>query len=144
MLNIKEFYTRSTNFALIHSINHCLWREYRIAHKWKTKNNVSWWPHLAWDRREIFLSRLSAWLKMTFKAIGGVRVKKSCWPHLKDLQRKGTDAFYWMSKFSHVQKLLHFEVRNFGRISYKKMRKIWIFGYFRKIGQKWRPLIRFV
>ena len=42
----------------------------------------------------------------------------------------GTEAFYGMSKLIFVQKLLHFEVCDLGRISYKKMDKIDILGYF--------------
>ena len=42
----------------------------------------------------------------------------------------GTEAFYEMSKLIFVQKLLHFEVRDFGRISYKKPDKIAILRYF--------------
>ena len=37
-------------------------------------------------------------------------------------QREGTEAFYRMQKFPRLQKLLHFEVRDFGRISFKKIR----------------------
>ena len=40
------------------------------------------------------------------------------------------EAFYGMSKLIFVQKLSHFEVRDFGRISYKKMDKIEILRYF--------------
>ena len=42
----------------------------------------------------------------------------------------GTNAFYGMSKLIFVQKLSHFEVRDFGRISYKKTDKIDILRYF--------------
>ena len=42
----------------------------------------------------------------------------------------GTETFYRMSKLICVQKLSHFEVRNFSRISYKKMDKIDISRYF--------------
>ena len=43
--------------------------------------------------------------------------------------RGGTKAFYRISKFICVQKLLHFEVRDFGRISYKKTVKIDVLRY---------------
>ena len=59
---------------------------------------------------------------MAIQAIGGVRVKIFILSYLKELLG-GTKAFYRMSKSIFVQKLLHFEVRNFGRISYKKMGK---------------------
>ena len=42
----------------------------------------------------------------------------------------GTEAFYRMSKLIFIQKLLQFEVRDFGRISYKKTDKIDILRYF--------------
>ena len=42
----------------------------------------------------------------------------------------GTKAFHRMSKLIFVQKLLHFEVRDFGRISYKKMEKSQILRHF--------------
>ena len=38
-------------------------------------------------------------------------------------------AFYRMSKLIFVQRLSHFEIRDFGRISYKRIRKIWNLGY---------------
>jgi len=47
--------------------------------------------------------------------------------HFKLFERSplgGTKAFYRMSKLIFVQKLLHFEVRNFGKISYKKWKKV--------------------
>ena len=59
--------------------------------------------------------------------IGGVRVKIFILSYLKELG--GTKAFYRMSKLIFVQKLLHFKVRNFGRISYKKMKKSQILRY---------------
>ena len=43
---------------------------------------------------------------------------------------EGTKASYRMSKLISVQKLLHFEVCDFGRISYKKMEKSQILRYF--------------
>ena len=42
----------------------------------------------------------------------------------------GTNALHRMSKLIIVQKLSHFEVCNFGRISYKKMEKSQILRYF--------------
>ena len=54
------------------------------------------------------------------KAIGGVRVKKSMLGSFERSPLGGTEAFYRMSKLICVQKLSHFEVRDFGRISYKK------------------------
>ena len=59
-----------------------------------------------------------------------VRVKRIMLSLFERSPRGGTEAFYGMSKFSRVQKLLHFEVRSFGRISYKKIRKIWNLEYF--------------
>ena len=44
--------------------------------------------------------------------------------------REETEPFYGMSKLIFVQKLSHFEVRGFGRISYKKTDKIEILRYF--------------
>ena len=38
--------------------------------------------------------------------------------------RGGTEAFYRMSILIFIQKLSHFEVRDFGRIYYKKADKI--------------------
>ena len=52
------------------------------------------------------------------KAIGGGGPGQNF--HFKLFERAplgGTKAFYRMSKLIFVQKLLHFEVRNFGRIS---------------------------
>ena len=67
----------------------------------------------------------------SFEGDRGFRVKLSCWPYLKKLFYGGTEAFNRNKIFDSIRKLLHFENRNFGRISYKKMRKILIFGYFR-------------
>ena len=69
-------------------------------------------------------------INRTLKAIGGVRVKKIMLSLFERSPWGGTEAFYGMSKFSRVQKLLHFEVRSFGRISYKKIGKIWNLEYF--------------
>ena len=41
----------------------------------------------------------------------------------------GTEAFYGISKLIFIQKLSHFEVRDFSRISYKKWTKIKILRY---------------
>ena len=65
------------------------------------------------------------------KAIGrGVRVKKIMLSLFERSPWEGTEASYRMLKFNCVQKLLYFEVRGFGRISYKIVRKIWNLGYF--------------
>ena len=45
-------------------------------------------------------------------------------------QWEETEAFYRMSKFNCVQKIFHFEFRKFGRISYRKIQKIWNLRYF--------------
>ena len=66
----------------------------------------------------------------SFKAIGGVQVKKSMLSSFERSPLGGTEAFYRMSKLICVQKLSHFEVRNFSRISYKKTDKIDILRYF--------------
>ena len=58
------------------------------------------------------------------KAIGGSWSKSLCWVFLKDLHEGKQEAFYGMSKLIFVQKLSHFEVRDFGRISYKKQAKL--------------------
>ena len=62
-------------------------------------------------------------INRTLKAIGGVRVKKIMLSLFERSLRGGTEAFYGMSKFSRVQKLLYFEVWDIGRISYKKYEK---------------------
>ena len=59
----------------------------------------------------------------SLEAIEGVRVKKIILSLFERSSLGGTETFYGMSKFSSVQKLLHFEVRDFGMISYKKIRK---------------------
>ena len=64
-----------------------------------------------------------------FKAIGG-QGQKIMLSLFERSPRAWTEAFYGMSKFSRVQKLLHFEVRDFGRISYKKIWQIWNLKYF--------------
>ena len=64
------------------------------------------------------------------KAIGGVRVKKSMLGSFERSPLGGTEAFYRMSKLICVQKLSHFEVCDFSRISYKKTDKIDILRYF--------------
>ena len=56
------------------------------------------------------------------KAIGGVRVKKIMLILSYRTPQGRTEAFYRIKIFDYVQKLSQFEVRNFGRNSYKKMR----------------------
>ena len=65
-----------------------------------------------------------------FKAIGGVRVKKFMLILSKRSSWGGTNTFYGKSKLIFVQKLSHFEIHDIGRISYKKIGKISILGYF--------------
>ena len=50
----------------------------------------------------------------------GVRIEKIMLSLFEISPQEGTETFYRMSKFSRVQKLFYFEVRSFGRISYKK------------------------
>ena len=64
------------------------------------------------------------------KAIEGVRVKKIMLSLFERSPLGGTDAFYRISKLICVQKLSHFEVGDFSRISYKKTDKIDILRYF--------------
>ena len=53
---------------------------------------------------------LNKWFSDTF-GDRKVRVKKIMFSLINERsQWGGTEAFHWMSKFSHVQKLLHFEV----------------------------------
>ena len=69
---------------------------------------------------------LSVNYKSMIKAIGG--------GHVDLFERSplgGTNALYRMSKLIFVQKLSHFKVRDFGRISYKKIGEISILGYCR-------------
>ena len=66
----------------------------------------------------------------SFKAIGGGPDQNFHFELFERAPLGGTKAFYRMSKLIFVQKLLHFEVRNFGRISYKKMEKSQILRYF--------------
>ena len=57
--------------------------------------------------------------------IGGVRVKKLMLILSQRTSQGGSeDSFYGIKILDFVQKLFHFEVRNFSRISYKKMWKI--------------------
>ena len=58
------------------------------------------------------------------------RVKNPSWAHFERSPLGGTEAFYGMLKLNFVQKLSHFEVRDFGRISYRKTDKIDILRYF--------------
>ena len=60
---------------------------------------------------------------INIKAIGGIRVKKIMLSLFGRSPWERPEAFYGMSKFCRLQKLLHFEVRDFGRISYKKNTK---------------------
>ena len=68
--------------------------------------------------------------KMMNKGNRGVRVKKSMLGSFERSPLGGTDAFYRISKLICVQKLSHFEVGDFSRISYKKTDKIDILRYF--------------
>ena len=63
-------------------------------------------------------------------AIKGVRVKKMMSSWFERSPYRGTDAFYLTSKFCRVQKLLHFEVQSFSRISFKKGHENWTLGCF--------------
>ena len=58
------------------------------------------------------------------KAIGGGQGQKIMLSLSYRTPQGGTEAFYGINIFDYVQKLSHFEVRDFGRISYKKIRKI--------------------
>ena len=60
----------------------------------------------------------------------GVRIEKIMLSLFEISPQEGTETFYRMSKFSRVQKLFYFEVRSFGRISYKKNTKNLIFRIF--------------
>ena len=63
------------------------------------------------------------------------------------ISMRRTEAFYGMSKFSHVQKLLLFEVRDFGSISYEIIQNIWNLKYFTQTyqGRNFCPiLLKFV
>ena len=64
------------------------------------------------------------------KAIGGVQVKKSMLGLSERSPWGRTEASYGMSKLIFVQKLSHFEVHDFGRISHKKTDKIDVLRYF--------------
>ena len=87
---------------------------------------VSWeWPLYA--DRSIPMYQTQT---LIINAIGGVRVKKSMLALFERSPWGGEEAFYGMSKLIFVQKLSHFEVRDFGRISYKKTDKIDILRYF--------------
>ena len=60
----------------------------------------------------------------------GVQVKKFMLGLFERSPCGGIEAFYGMSNLIFVQKLWHFEVRDFGRVSYKKTDKIDILRYF--------------
>ena len=68
---------------------------------------------------DIWLLLQWLWKLGSYVAIGGTWVKKIMFTLFERSPRGGTETFYGMSKFSRVQKLLHFEVHSFGRISYK-------------------------
>ena len=95
---------------------------------WKITNYSSLTHH--WWQLWLIVFSLRKWHKDQIKAIGGVRVKKSMLGLFERSPWGGTEAFYGMSILIFVQKLSHFEVRDFGRISYKKMDKIDILRYF--------------
>ena len=69
-------------------------------------------------------------LSSTLKAIGGGPGQNFHFELFERAPLGGTEAFYRMSRLIFVQNLLHFEVRNFGRNSYKKMEKSQILRYF--------------
>ena len=54
----------------------------------------------------------------------------------------GTEAFYGIKIFDYVQKLSQFEVRNFGRISYKKCGKFEFSGISGKLELVCQSLLR--
>ena len=94
----------------------------------KYRGPVTGKPH---DIRLLLKISIINILRWYINAIGeGVRVKKIMLSLFERYQREGTETFYRMQKFPRLQKLLHFKVRDFGRISFKKIRKIWKLGYF--------------
>ena len=70
------------------------------------------------------------WVPLKSYGDRGVRVKKIMLILFERSQWEETEAFYRISKLICVQRLSHSELRDFSRISYKKIRKSWNLGYF--------------
>ena len=84
-----------------------------------------------------FFNFISWFYKSSWITLNNIRLE-TIWKifntshHLQDVMKIGrTKAFYRMSKFDSAQKLSNFEVRDFGRISYKKRTKLLLWNILR-------------